>query len=83
MTEFSIVRVRGLPSSKGDKFLGNNFEELTGLDFFDVISWDVLQWVSVRLPVSVEGVTAIEESARTMLCTAEHVIIQCEISRAW
>ena len=27
--------------------------------------------------------SAIEESARTVLCTAEHVIIQCEIARAW
>ena len=27
--------------------------------------------------------SAIEESAITVLCTAEHVIIQCEISRAW
>ena len=26
MTEFSIVRVRGSPSSKADKFLGNNFD---------------------------------------------------------
>ena len=27
--------------------------------------------------------SAIEESARTVLCTAEHVIIQCEIARVW